>query len=464
MREQKHMMDSPIVQKDKTFLWHPFTQQLGWEEEPQLAITEGEGVYLIDEAGKKYYDGVSSLWVNIHGHRRPEIDRAIRDQLDKIAHSTLLGLVSPPSVELAEKLVEITPAGLDRVFLSDDGSTAIEVALKMAFQYWQHVGKPEKQKFISMASAYHGDTLGTVSVGGIDLFHEVFRPLLFHPIHLPTPGQYRDAEERERILQESLALLEKTLQEDHDRIAGLIIEPLVQAAAGMLMMPAGYLRRVRELTAEYDVLLIVDEVATGFGRTGKMFACEHEDVSPDFMTLSKGITGGYLPLAATLTTQKIYDAFLGRYDEGKTFYHGHSYTGNALACAAALANIEIFAKDRVIEGLGAKIEAGQEVMARIGAHPHVKEARQCGLIFGIELIADKSTMTPYPVAAAMGARIGRKAREYGLMMRPIGDVLILMPPLASTADQVRDMLEILYRALEEVTSESAEADFEPTVL
>lgn len=456
--------ETDIVRRDKKYLWHPFTQQKAWEDEPQIAITDGDGIFLIDEEGKRYYDGVSSLWVNIHGHRRKEIDDAIREQLDHIAHTTLLGLVSPPSVKLAEALVKITPAGLDRVFFSDDGSTAIEASLKMAFQYWQHVGRPEKQRFISMASGYHGDTLGTVSVGGIDLFHRVFRPLLFKPIHLPSPGVYRNKDDRERAFKESLAKLEEILQKESDKIAGLIIEPLVQAAAGMLMMPHGYLARVRELTKQYDVLLIVDEVATGFGRTGKMFACEHEGVSPDFMTLSKGITGGYLPLAATMTTEKIYQAFLGEYDEGKTFYHGHSYTGNALACAAALANLEIFRKENVIAGLPAKVEAAAKVMREIETNPHVKEARQCGLIFGIELVADKEKDIPYEVNTAMGARIGRRAREYGLMMRPIGDVLILMPPLASTAEQIVDMLRILERAIQEVTTEKNPDDFAPTIL
>lgn len=458
-------MQAPTwMERDKTYLWHPFTQQKSWEAEPQLVITDGEGVFLIDEEGRRYYDGVSSLWVNIHGHRRKEIDEAIQSQLGRIAHTTLLGLGSPPSIELAEELVRITPAGLDRVFLSDDGSTAIEAGLKMAFQYWQHQGRPEKQRFISMAAGYHGDTLGTVSVGGIQLFHEVFHPLLFKPIQLPSPGVYRHVKDRDQVFEASLAKLETILREESDTIAGLIIEPLVQAAAGMLMMPHGYLARVRELTRQYDVLLLVDEVATGFGRTGKMFACEHEGVEPDFLMLSKGITGGYLPLAATLTTQRIYDAFLGDYEEGKTFYHGHSYTGNALACAAAVANIRIFDKEQVIAGLEPKIEAGRKVMKQFAAHPHVKEARQCGLIFGIELVADKVTDAPYPVKEAMGARIGRRARQYGLMMRPIGDVLILMPPLASTEAQITDMLSILYRALDEVTTENKDDGFAPTIL
>lgn len=459
-------MDSEIVKLDKEYIWHPFTQMQGWLETEQLAIERGEGVFLIDEAGKRYYDGVSSLWVNIHGHNRKEINDAIIAQLGKIAHSTLLGLVSPPAAQLAKELVQITPAGLDKVFFSDDGSTAIEVALKMAYQYWQQVGRPEKQKFISLTAAYHGDTLGTVSVGGISLFHEVFHSLLFQPILLPSPGVYRDPSERQQAFEASLAKLEEILKDHHQEVAALIMEPLVQAAAGMLTMPAGYLKRVRELTQQYDVLLIVDEVATGFGRTGKMFACEHEGISPDFMTLSKGITGGYMPLAATMTTKNIFDAFLGSFKEKKTFYHGHSYTGNALACAAALASLEIFRKDRVIEGLPAKIAAAKARLDRFSQLRHVREVRQVGLIMGIELEKDVSIHEPYDVDDAIGAKVAYCAREKGLIVRPIGDVVILMPPLASTSAQIEEMLDILYEAIRHITEDSRADEFSlpPTTL
>lgn len=459
-------MESKTVALDKQYIWHPFTQMKGWLETEQLAIERGEGIYLIDEAGNRYYDGVSSLWVNIHGHNHPYLNQAIIDQLQKIAHSTLLGLVSPPSAQLAKELVEITPAGLDKVFYSDDGSTAIEVALKMAYQYWQMAGKPEKKRFISLTSAYHGDTLGTVSVGGIELFHEVFHSLLFRPILLPSPGVYKDPMEKDKIFEASLQQLEEILRTQHEEIAALIMEPLVQAAAGMLTMPAGYLRKVRDLTTQYDVLLIVDEVATGFGRTGKMFACEHEGVSPDFMTLSKGITGGYMPLAATLTTQKIFDAFLGTFEEKKTFYHGHSYTGNALACAVALAGLEVFRQEKVIEGLAPKIEAATAALAPFKDLPHVKEVRQVGLIMGIELEKDAKTHEAYPVNDAMGAKVAYYARRHGLICRPIGDVIILMPPLASTKEQIVDMLQILYKATRFITEgeNAASLDLPPTTL
>ncbi len=447
-------METDIVKLDKEYNWHPFTQMKGWLETEQLAIVKGDGVFLIDEEGKRYYDGVSSLWVNIHGHNRPEINQAIIDQLGNIAHSTLLGLVSPPSAQLAKELVDVTPDGLDKVFFSDDGSTAIEVALKMAYQYWQIKGFTSKQKFISLASAYHGDTLGTVSVGGIDLFHEVFHSLLFRPIQLPSPGVYRDPSERPEAFEKSLQTLEDILAAQHQDIAALIMEPLVQAAAGMLTMPAGYLAKVRELTQKYNVLLIVDEVATGFGRTGKMFACEHEHVSPDFMTLSKGITGGYMPLAATMTTTEIFNAFLGTYEEKKTFYHGHSYTGNALACAAALASLEIFRKEKVIDGLAAKIKLVEEKLKAFSSLTHVKEVRQVGLIIGIEVEKDVSTHEAYPVNDAIGSKVAYHTRQSGLICRPIGDTIILMPPLASTEEQLSDMLTILYKSIYHITEES----------
>ncbi|MDD7291256.1 MAG: adenosylmethionine--8-amino-7-oxononanoate transaminase, partial [Veillonella caviae] len=348
---------SQVAKWDHEFVWHPFTQMQDWLAQEPVVIERGEGVYLIDENGKKYYDGVSSLWVNIHGHNHPTLNAALKEQVDKIAHSTLLGLVSPPSAQLCKELVELAPEGLNKVFLSDDGSTAIEIAIKMAYQYRQQVGQTEKTKFISLNAGYHGDTLGTVSVGGIQLFHQVFHNLLFKPITLPSPGVYRDVADREASFEESLAELERILDEEGHQITALVMEPLVQAAAGMLVMPHGYLKRVRELTAAHDVFLIVDEVATGFGRTGTFFACEQEGVSPDFMTLSKGITGGYMPLAATLTTQRVFDAFLGTFEEKKTFYHGHSYTGNALACAVALASLQVFRDEKVMEGLPRKIEA-----------------------------------------------------------------------------------------------------------
>ena len=463
-------LESPVLisqaaKWDHEFVWHPFTQMQDWLQQIPVVIERGEGIYLIDEDGKKYYDGVSSLWVNIHGHNHPDLNKAIIEQVGKISHTTLLGLVSPPSALLAKELVDIAPEGLEKVFFSDDGSTAIEVALKMAYQYRQLVGQTKKTKFISLTSAYHGDTLGTVSVGGITLFHEVFHSLLFKPILLPSPGIYRDVADREQAFEASLQELERILQDQHEEITALIMEPLVQAAAGMLVMPEGYLKRVRELTKQYDVFLILDEVATGFGRTGKMFACENENVAPDLMTLSKGITGGYMPLAATLTTKKIFDAFLGTFEEKKTFYHGHSYTGNALACAVALASLEVFRKEHVIDNLPPKIEAMADALKSVEILAHVKEVRQRGLIVGIELEKDVASHIPYHPNDAVGAKVAVLARTKGLICRPIGDVVILMPPLASTAEDIRDMVRILHESIQEATEvEGILADMKPVIL
>lgn len=456
---------SQAAQWDHEFVWHPFTQMQDWLAQEPVVIERGEGVFLIDENGKKYYDGVSSLWVNIHGHNHPVLNQALKDQIDKIAHSTLLGLVSPPSAQLCKELVELAPEGLDKVFLSDDGSTAIEVAIKMAYQYRQQVGQTKKTKFIALNAGYHGDTLGTVSVGGIQLFHQVFHNLLFKPLTLPSPGVYADVADRDKAFEESLAELERILKEEGDEITALVMEPLVQAAAGMLVMPHGYLKRVRELTEAHDVFLIVDEVATGFGRTGKFFACEHEGVSPDFMTLSKGITGGYMPLAATLTTKRVFDAFLGTFEEKKTFYHGHSYTGNALACAVALASLKVFREEKVIEGLPKKIEAFTNALKPIEKLKHVKEVRQRGLIVGIELEKDVATHEAYRPNDAVGAKVAILGREQGLICRPIGDVVILMPPLASTVEQLEDMVRIVGESIQRATEEEGILeDLRPIIL
>lgn len=444
---------SEFERKDKQYVWHPFTQMKGWLESPQTVITDASGIKLTDTDGREYYDAVSSLWVNIHGHRRAEIDQAIINQLGKVAHSTALGLANVPAAEYAEQLVSVAPKGLNKVFYSDDGSTAVEVAIKMAFQYWQHKGKPDKKRFVALEQAYHGDTVGTVSVGGIDLFHRVFKPLLFEPFHIPSPSCYhcKLADGPEQCGLTCAQALEDLLAVKHEEIAALVIEPLVQAAAGMLMSPPGYLAKVRAITKKYNVLLIADEVATGFGRTGKLFACEHEQVEPDLMCLSKGITGGYLPLAATLTTDEIYQAFLGDMAEKRTFYHGHSYTANQLGCAAALASLKIFADDQVIESLEPKIAAIRSKLAQIGEQEHVGDARQCGMIAGIELMQDKAAKQPYPWDQTTGAKVCMKAREYGVFIRPVGDVVVFMPPLCSTVDEINHMLDIVYRSIDEVT-------------
>ena len=439
---------------DKDYIWHPFTQMKGWVEKPQLVIERGQGVMLYDTEGKGYYDGISSLWVNIHGHHRQEIDEAIKEQLDLVAHTTLLGLVNKPSAEFAKELVQAAPEGLNKVFYSDDGSTAVEAAVKIAFQYWQFKGQPEKANFINLGDSYHGDTVGAVSVGNIDVFHKAYKSLLFPTFKMSCPSFYHSRVEgidtEEQYLVYLLEELETFLQANAKHIAGMIIEPLVQAAAGMLMQPKGYIKGVSALTKKYDVLLIVDEVATGFGRTGKMWACDHEDICPDLMALSKGITGGYLALGATLTTDEIYNAFLGEPTDYKTFYHGHSYTGNNLACAAGLASLSIFKKDRVIAKLPPKMEVIAKHMEKMNEMKYVGNARQYGMLAGIELMLDKDKKIPFDPALQMAGGICQEARANGLIVRNIGEVVIFMPPLVSTKEQIDDMLNILENAMLEV--------------
>jgi adenosylmethionine-8-amino-7-oxononanoate aminotransferase len=424
---------SGLVKADRAFLWHPFTQQRDWEREEPVIVERGEGTDLIDTQGRRYIDGVSSLWCNVHGHRHPRIDAAIREQLDRIAHSTMLGLSHPAAIELARRLVEIAPPGLTRVFYSDSGSTATEIALKIAFQYWRQQGEESRTRFISLREAYHGDTIGSVSVGGIDLFHATYRPLLFDTL-AAEPG---DVENMRRLF------------EAHPgEIAAVIMEPLVQGAAGMIVHPEGYLRAVRELCDEHDTLLICDEVAVGYGRTGRMWACQHEDVSPDLLCTAKGITGGYLPLAATIASERIYEGFLGEHTDLRTLFHGHTYTGNPLACAAALATLDVFEEERTLERLQTKIALLGELLEPIAARPEVAEVRRRGFMTGIEL-AD------HPPEQRMGHRVTLAARERGAIVRPLGDTIVLMPPLAISENDLTRLVEIVGESITAVTATAA---------
>lgn len=443
---------------DKNHLWHPFTQMREWERETSLIIERGEGNYLIDTDGRKYFDGTSSLWVNVHGHRKKEIDNAIKKQIDKISHSTLLGLGNVPSIELAEELVKIAPKGLTKVFYSDNGSTAVEIALKMAFQYWRQAGKGQKTsgkktKFVAFTGAYHGDTFGSMSVGEIDVFVEKYKPLLFPTYKAYYPYCYRCpiGKKYPSCKIACIKKFEEILKSHHRGIAACIIEPIVQGAAGMIVSPPGFLKQVRRLCAKYNVLFIADEVATGFGRTGKIFACEHENVMPDFLCLAKGITGGYLPLAATLTTNKIYKAFLGEYKELRTFFHGHTYTGNPLGCAAAIANLQIFKNEKTLQKLQPKIKLLSELLADFKALPHVGDVRQKGLIAGIELVRNKRTKEPFPTEERVGYKVCMEARKHGLIIRPLGDTIVIMPPLSITTAEIKKMISIIYRCIQRAT-------------
>jgi adenosylmethionine-8-amino-7-oxononanoate aminotransferase len=425
------MTTEQLRQLDQQHLWHPFTPMKLWMDSDPLVIVAGEGMHLIDSDGNRYLDGVSSLWCNVHGHRVPEIDAAVRAQLDKIAHTTMLGLASEPAILLADRLMRIVPAGLTKVFYSDAGATATEIAFKMAAQYWFNIGRPEKNEFVGFADAYHGDTVGAMSIGRMEAFHKPYFPLLFKT-HFAKANQIES--------------LKAILAERSRQIAAICIEPVVQGAGGMLIQPPGFLREVRKLADEHDVLLICDEVATGFGRTGRMFACEHEGVSPDIMCTAKGITGGYLPLAATFATQRIFDAFLGEPWEGKTFYHGHTYTGNPLACAAALASLELFHKHDLIAQVQRKSMELSKLLAEVAKLDHVLEIRQKGFMVGIELCEDRQTRRPFDPKRRIGAEICNRIRKHGVLLRPLGDVIVLMPPLAMP-------IEDLQRIIEAVTTE-----------
>jgi adenosylmethionine-8-amino-7-oxononanoate aminotransferase len=450
-----------LARWDHAHLWHPFTALADWAADEPLIIERGEGVYLYDTAGRRYLDGVSSLWCNIHGHRHPAIDAAIRDQLDRVAHSTLLGVSHPPAIQLARRLVERAPEGLTRVFFSDDGATAVEVALKMAFQFWRQTNPPEpaRTRFIALTDAYHGDTLGDVSVGGVARFHAMFAPLLFETLRAPAPYCYRCplSLSRPDCRTACLAEVEHLLDEHRGAIAAVVVEPLVQGAAGMIVHPEGFLRGLRDLTTKYDTLLIADEVAVGFGRTGRLFACEHENVTPDFLCLAKGITGGYLPLAATLTTERIHRAFFGTAEQGRTFFHGHTYGGNPLGAAAALATLRVFDDERTLENLPPKAERLAARLEALARHPHVGDVRQRGLIAGIELVADRATKERFPSDRRVGARICRRARDHGVLIRPLGDILVIMPPLSIDHDQLATLMDVVTACLVEITGREVPA-------
>lgn len=449
LKEEKSATQK-FIREDKKYIWHPFTQMKDWLEEEPLIIEEAKGCYLKSTDGKRYLDGVSSLWVNVHGHRKSEIDLAIKRQIVKLSHSTLLGLGNIPSIELAKKLIELAPKGLEKVFYSDSGSGAVEIALKMVYQYWQHRGQSQKTKFVHLQNSYHGDTIGAVSVGGIDLFHSAYKNLLFGSLKADSPYCYRCPKDKSYPLCnfDCLVSLEEILKKEHSSICAVIVEPLVQAAAGILVWPKGAYRKISELCKKHKILLIADEVAVGMGRTGAMFASSQENVACDILCLAKGLTGGYLPLAATLTTKDIFDAFLGEYREKKTFFHGHTYTGNPLACAAAIANIELFKKENTLKKLQPKIEFLKRELEKFRSLEHIGDIRQKGFIAGIELVKDRQTKEPYLWEEEMGIKICRKVREFGVILRPLGSVIVLMPPLTISKEELKQLLDAAYRAIE----------------
>ncbi|HWH80263.1 MAG TPA: adenosylmethionine--8-amino-7-oxononanoate transaminase [Candidatus Binatus sp.] len=443
-----------LKQLDHTYLWHPFTQMQEWMSEDPIIISRAEGHYLVDDHGRKYLDGVSSLWCNVHGHRKKELDDAIKDQLDRLAHSTFLGLSHVPGIQLAQKLIEIAPRGLKRVFYSDSGATAVEIAIKMAVQYWQLKGESQRIEIVSLAESYHGDTVGSMSIGYSETFHRFHKSLLFPVLRITPPHVFRyykgmsEADALEAAVREA----EQKITEHKTSLAALVMEPLMQGAAGMWSQPVGYLTALGEICRRNEILLILDEVATGFGRTGKMFACEHAGVMPDILCMAKGITGGYLPLAATLTTEEIFSAFLGEYQEYKSFFHGHTYTGNPLGCAAALANLEIFAGESIVENMQPRIANLQNSLREeILPLRHVSDVRQWGYMIGIELVEDKASRKNFPAENRTGHKVILEARKHGVMIRPLGDVIILMPPLSMADGELNLLLEVVHDCIRTVT-------------
>ena len=441
-----------LVAWDKRYLWHPFTQMQDWLAEVPVIIERGDGCYLIDIAGNRYIDGVASMWTNVHGHNHPELNAALKTQIDKVAHTTLLGYSNIPAIELGKKLVELTPVGLNKVFYSDNGSTAVEIALKMAYQYWQHKGEPQRKLFIHFDKAYHGDTIGAMSVGGIDSFHTTFDSLLFKGIRVFAPEAYRSRNTDDSAVKTQwLNAVENALSEHRGQIAGIILEPLIQGAGGMLLSPRGFLKELSALAKRWEILLIVDEVMTGMGRTGKMWACEHESVPPDLLCTAKGLAAGYLPLAATLTTDEVYNAFLGEYRDLKTFFHGHTFTGNPLACAVALENIAIFERENLLSRLQPTVAHFKNRLQEFNKLPHVGDVRVCGLAAGVELMKNPDTNTPYPFEEKVGIRVCKEALNRGALLRPLVNTIVLMPPLQISTSELDALLDIVYKSIETVS-------------
>jgi adenosylmethionine-8-amino-7-oxononanoate aminotransferase len=445
-----------LKRDDHRHVWHPFTQMRVWMREDPVIIERGEGNYLIDVSGRRYLDGVSSLWCNVHGHRKAELDRALADQAGRIAHSTMLGLGNVPAIELARELVAIAPEGLSRVFYSDSGAEAVEVAVRMAAQYWQLRGQSGRTLFLTLTESYHGDTIGSVSLGYSEHFHRHVRPLLFPALKTDPPHVYRfyRGMAPEAAVRAALEAAVRMIDEHRGELAALVIEPMMQGAAGMWFHPAEYLQGIARLAREAGALVIADEVATGFGRTGRMFASLHADLRPDLMCLGKGITGGYLPLAATLATEKIFEVFLGEPSEYRAFYYGHTYTGNPLAAAVAVANLKLFRDERVVERIQPRIdELKRDLSARFARLSHVADIRQCGLMVGIELMEDPARRIGFDPARTIGHQVIRRARDKGVIIRPLGDVIILMPPLSIGADELAMLMDATYDSIREVVGE-----------
>jgi adenosylmethionine-8-amino-7-oxononanoate aminotransferase len=438
---------------DLAHVWHPFTPHGTYADDQPLMIVAAEGHWLIDAAGHRYLDGVASLWCSAFGHRHPRLDAAITAQLGRVAHATFLGNATAPAVELAARLVAVAPGDLTRVFFSDNGSTATEVAMKIAYQYWQQTGVAadrRRTRFVALGEAYHGDTIGAVSLGGMAVFHEVYRPLLFETIRIPAPYCYRCPLQLERTTcgEACITEAERIIAEHGDELAAVILEPGVQGAAGMITQPDGYARRIQDAARAAGALVICDEVAVGWGRSGARFASDLLGLTPDLLCLAKGLTGGYLPLAATLATERLFEGFLGRPEEGRTFFHGHTYTGNPLGAAAALASADLL--EELLPTLRVTVEHFAGRAESLGRLPHVGDVRRFGLALGVELVADARTRRPYPSADRVGMRVATACTQRGVFLRPLGDTIVVMPPLTITRDELDRLFDTLEAAIGEV--------------
>ena len=438
-----------LVEKDLKYVWHPDTQMKDYENDEPIIIDRGEGIYIWDLQGNKYIDGISSWWVNTLGHSNKRLNNALKAQVDKIEHVLLAGFSHKPAIELAESLINLMPKELTKVFYSDNGSTAVEVALKMAYQYCQHIGKTKKNKFVALQNSYHGDTLGSMSVGGIDLYGKIFKPLLFETYQAQSPYCYRCPlnKSRENCNIECLNSMEKILKKHSEEIVGVIVEPLVQGAAGMIIYPVEYLAGVRKLCDKYNVLMIDDEVAMGFGRTGKMFAFEHAKITPDIVCLAKGITAGYLPLAVTISTDEIYQAFYDDYGKLKAFYHGHSFTGNPLAASIAVENLKIFKEEKIIDSLQPKILKLKNELEKFNKLDCVGDVRHIGMIGAVEIIKNKTTKELYPIEDRIGLKIYKEGLKRGAILRPLGNMVYFIPPYVITEEEITKLTDIAYESL-----------------
>lgn len=435
-----------LKRRDLQHIWHPCTQMKDHQWLPMIPIRRGEGVWLEDYDGKRYIDAVSSWWVNLFGHANPYIGQAIKQQLDTLEHVIFAGFTHEPIIELSERLLKILPPGLNRCFYADNGSAAVEVALKMSFHYWHNLGNSRKTRFITLGNSYHGETLGALAVGDVTLYKDTYQPLLMTPITAPSPDCYlrESGESWESYSLRQCAAMETLLQQNHEEVCAVIVEPLVQCAGQMRMYHPAYLTRLRELCNQYDIHLIADEIAVGFGRTGKMFACEHAGITPDFICLSKGLTGGFMPLSVVVTTEQIYEAFYDDYGTLKAFLHSHSYTGNPLACRAALATLDLFEQSPVLERNTQLAAHMAKATAHFADHPHVAEVRQTGMILAIEMVQEKATKAPWPWQERRGLRVYQHALQQQALLRPLGPVVYFMPPYVISEDEIDHLAKVAW--------------------